>query len=56
MATSRRRRESKDHGSYIRSQSTLSWAEWGGAEAAEKPAAQVVVFCINTDAYAGKGD
>ena len=58
MATSRRRRESQGNNgsSHTRSQSTLIWAEWSGAEAAGIPAAQVVVFSINTDAYAGKGD
>ncbi len=38
------------------SQLTLSWAELSGAEIAEKPVAQVIVFDINTDAYAGKGN
>ena len=57
MATRKRRRDSKDNGSHTKSQSALFRVEWRGAEAAEeKPAAQVVVFDINTDAYAGKGD
>ena len=56
MATSRRRSESKYNGSHTKFQSTVRWAERSGAEIAEKPIAQVIVFDINTDAYAGKGD
>ena len=56
MATSRRCSESNYNGSHTKFQSTLSWAKLSGAEIAEKPVAQVIVFDINTDAYAGKGD
>ena len=56
MATSRRCSESNYNGSHTKFQLCLSWAERSGAEIAEKPAEQVVVFNINTDAYAGKGD